>query len=214
MLRGYPVQGALDLAAVGRRSSAAGRVVRAPELCGRAVVLVSYHIHAADEVRMAQPDLTLRCEAKELSGRILHEVVVLDVEDARERHRTRTHCGIVRMVGRVEPFHLAFGIVLDDHAQRIKNGHGPGSMPVQILAHAVLEHAHIYRGIGSRDADTFTEVAYRSRRVAPPAETHDRRQSRVVPSPDMATGDELVQLAFAHYGVIEIEPRELDLPGP
>jgi hypothetical protein len=56
------------------------------------------------------------------------------------------------------------------------------------------------------------ELADRSRRIAAPTDSRERRHSRVVPPLDVAFVDEPLQLALARDGEHEIAARELDLP--
>ena len=62
------------------------------------------------------------------------------------------------------------------------------------------------------DADARAEVADRLRRVAAAAQPGDRRHARVVPAVHVPLRHQLQQLALAHHGVVQVEPRELDLP--
>src|SRR5437867_12802412 len=59
----------------------------------------------------------------------------------------------------------------------------------------------------------LTEDANRFRRVAPPLQTLECRQPRVIPSQDMSLLDQLQKPPLAHDRVRKIEPRELDLLG-
>src|SRR5437867_8587654 len=59
----------------------------------------------------------------------------------------------------------------------------------------------------------LTKAANRFRRVAPPLQTLECRQPRVIPSRDMSLFDQLQEPPLAHDRVRKIEPRELDLLG-
>ena len=59
----------------------------------------------------------------------------------------------------------------------------------------------------------LTEEANRFRRVAPPLQTLECRQPRVIPSRDMSLLDQLQKPPLAHDRLRKIEPRELDLLG-
>ena len=70
---------------------------------------------------------------------------------------------------------------------------------------------HVDHAVGLRDADALAEVADRLGRVAAAAQAGDRRHARIVPARDVLALDELQELPLAHHGVVEVEPRELDL---
>ena len=63
-------------------------------------------------------------------------------------------------------------------------------------------------------ADARAEVADRFRRVAAAPQAGDGRHARIVPSGDVPVLHELQQLALAHHGVVQVQPRELDLLRP
>ena len=86
--RRHPVQRRLDLAAVRRVAAARRRIVRAAQLDDSPASSLTTPL-AGDEVRVAQAHFAARREAEEFLRRILAEVVLLDVEHARERHLAR-----------------------------------------------------------------------------------------------------------------------------
>ena len=189
------------------------RIVGAPQLDDLAA-LVLHDVRARDEVGGPQPHLAARRQAEELLRRILHEVVALDVELARERHLPRAGRGILRVVDDVDLFDLPFGIVRDDDLQRPQDRHDARRAAVQVLAHAVLELRHVDDVFLLGDADPRAEIADRLRRVAAAAQTGDRRHARIVPAGDVLLLHELQQLPLAHHGVVQVQPRELDLLRP
>ena len=75
--------------------------------------IVLNDLFAGDEVAPAQADLFARRKPVILLGRIFAEIVLLDVEHARERNFAGSGRCVFRIVDRVELFGLAFGIVLD-----------------------------------------------------------------------------------------------------
>ena len=82
---------------------------------------------------------------------------------------------------------------------------------VQVVAHAVLEHAHVDPRIGLRHADALGEQPESLRREAATARADERRHARIVPAVDVSVLDELEQLALRQHDVREVEPRELVL---
>ena len=208
-----PVERRLDLAAIPRVAAARGRIVGAPELDDRPGGVLD-HVGAGDEVGAAQPDFLARRQAEELLRRILLEVVLLDVEHAGERHLACARRRILGVVDHVDLFGVALGIVRDDDSERAEHRHHAGRAAIEILAHRVLELRHVDHILFFGDADTRAEIPEGLRRVAPPTQPANRRHPRVVPSRHVPLLHELQQLPFAHHGVVQVEPRELDLVRP
>ena len=97
---------------------------------------------------------------------------------------------------------------------RPQHGQRPSRPSIQILADRVLEQGDVDDVFLLRDADAGAEVANGFRRVPAPPDAGDRRHPRIVPSRDELLLDQREQLALAHHRVIQIEPREFDLPRP
>ncbi len=51
--------------------------------------------------------------------------------------------GIFGVVGDVDEFDLIGGIVVDDHLERMKHGHGARGAVVEVVALEVLEHLDV-----------------------------------------------------------------------
>ena len=203
----------LHLAAVGRIASSRRRVVGAPQLddvpCG-----ILHDFGAGDEVRATQAHFPSRREPEELLRRHLAEIVLLDVQDSREGHLAGAGGGVLGIVDDVDLFDLAFRVVGDDDLQRAKDRHDARRVAIQVFADAELELRDVDDVLFLGDADALAEIADRLGRVAPASEAADRRHPRIVPSRDVAELHQLQELALAHHGVIEIQPRELDLLRP
>ena len=69
--------------------------------------------------------------------RLLAEVVLLDVQHARERHRASAHGGILGVIDRLQHLLLPLGVVLDDEPERPQH---------------LVEQAFLARRIGDLDA--------------------------------------------------------------
>ena len=80
-----PVQSRLGPTPVGRVAAARLRIVGAAELDDLAACVLD-NVGAGHEVGVAETHLAARGEAKELPRRVLHEIVTLDPELAREGH--------------------------------------------------------------------------------------------------------------------------------
>ena len=144
---------------------------------------------------------------------MLHEVVALDVEVAREADLAGAGVGVVGVVLYLDQLALPLGVVDDGELERVQHGHGALSVLVQILAQAVLEQG-VLHGVGHLgDADALAEVTHSAGGVAA-AQAAERGHTRVVPAGDVALLDQLAQLALAHDGVVYAQARELNLPRP
>ena len=116
------------------------------------------------------------------------------------------------IVDRLHLFHLAFGIVVDHHAQRAQHGHHARRALVQILAQEIFEQRKLGGAVGLRYAHAAAEIANRFRRVAAAAEPGNGGHARIVPAAaPVLLLDQLQQLALAQQRVGEIQPVELDL---
>ena len=115
------------------------------------------------------------------------------------------------MVGRDAVLALALRIVVDHELHRIEHGHAPRRARVQVLAHAVFQHAHVDPRIGLRHADALGEEAEAFGREAAAARADERRHPRIVPAVDVVLLDELDQLALRQQDVGQVEAGELVL---
>ena len=158
---------------------------------------------------MLEAYLPARLEAEVLLGRLFHEVLLLDVERARERHEAMA--AMHRIVVREQPLLFILGVVRDDDLQRVQHGHDAVGVLVEVGADFMLEHGDVDDAVCLRDTDLPAEIADGSRRVAAAAQARDGRHARIVPTAHIALFDELAQLSFARYRVREVETGELDL---
>lgn len=67
---------------------------------------------ALDDIGVLEAYLPARLEAEVLLGRLFHEVLLLDVERARERHEAMA--AMHRIVVREQPLLFILGVVRDD----------------------------------------------------------------------------------------------------
>jgi len=198
-----PVQGGLDLSAVGCVAASRGRVVSAVQFndpAGR----VPDDVGAGDEVSVSQANFTAGSEAIEFLRRLLHKVILLNVQLTREGDFACAGGGIFGIVDGVKLFGFAFGIIVDDHLQRSKYRHYAGGGLVKVFAETVLKQGDIDGAVEFVDADEFAEVEYGLWRIAAASQAANGGHSRVVPAPDAALPDELAELALAHHGVGEV----------
>src|SRR4029077_18985911 len=160
---------------------ARGGIVSAPEL-NDVAALVLHAFRTRDEVRATQADFLPRRQAEELLRRVLHEILALDVQLARERHLARAGGGGFRVVDDVDVLDLTFRIFGQHDFQRAQHRHDARRAPIQVLADAVLELRDVDDVFLFGNADAITEVADRFRRVAATPQPADRRHPRIVPA--------------------------------
>ncbi len=186
------------------------RIVRAAQLDDGAR-RVLHDALAFQDVGIPQAHLAARRQPEELLRRRLHEVVVLDVEHARERDAAGPGGRVLRVVDRVDVLDAPFRIVLDDDLERPQHRERAQRAAVEILAHGVLEQRDVDDVLFLGDADARAEVAHRFRRVAAPADAGNRRHARVVPPRHDLLLHERQQLPLAHDRVVQVQAGELDL---
>ena len=210
MLGGYPVDGALDLAAVDRHAVAGLEVGGAADLDDLAVVILD-DLVALDDIRAHQTDLAVRLETLELRGRNLGEVALFDIQLAGERYLAGAGFLIARIVRNLELLALTLRIVGDDQLDRLGDSHAAQRGVVQLLADAVLEQLDVDERICLRDAGALYKVKDSARRVAAAAQCAQGRHARIVPALDVLLEHELAQIALAHDRVGHVQTGELAL---
>ena len=106
---------------------------------------------------------------------------------------------------------MILGQIGQHHLQRTQHGHGTRRAQLQIFADAEFEHGHIDHAIALAQADAVAEVANRGRRVAATTQTGDGRHARIIPAVYQLLVHQLLELALAGHGVIQVEAGKLDL---
>src|SRR5208283_1506055 len=174
-------------------------------------LLILHYSGALNEVTAAQSDLAAWRQPEELLWRILAEIILFNVEDARELHLSRPRAGILGIVHRFQLFALTFRVVIDDDPQRTKYSHRSRRTFVQVLANEVLQHLQFDDAIGFGSANCGAEVADRLGRIAAPPNAGERRHAGIVPAAHVALLHQLQQPALAQQRIGQVEPVELDL---
>ena len=126
----------------------------------------------------------------------------------------RAHRRVLRVVVEFDVLARAFRPVLDHQLQRIQHRHAARGDGVQVIADLEFQQRDIGHAIELGDADALAEVPNRRCRIAASADAGKRGHARVVPTAHQVFLHQLEQLALAHHGVAEVQPRELDLPRP
>ena len=210
---GHPVNGALHLLAAGVGTALGLGVVGAAQLQHRAGGGILDHLLALDDVGVAQPHLAARCQPVVTLRGLFEKVVLLDIDLPGEGEGARTFPGhVVGVVGRFQLLHPALRIVRDHHPERVFHGQHPRRLFVQVVADEVLELAHLHGVVALGDAHAVAEVADGLRCVTPSSESRQGGHARVVPARDVVLLHEFQEPPLAHHRVVEIQPRELDLP--
>src|SRR5262249_19951571 len=156
MCRRDPVNGALDLAPVWSPSAPGGRVIRTAQFHHLAGTLVLHYSRAGEIVGVAQAHLAARGQTEKLPGRVLTKIIAYDIQHARERHLARAHTLVFGIIDRLQFLHLAFRIVLDDHAQGAQDSHHTLGPLVEIFAQAVFEQGDVDHAVPFRYANALT----------------------------------------------------------
>ena len=153
-----PVDRPLHLAAVGRVAAARGRIVGAVHFDHLARLRVFHHARAADEIGIAQPHFLAGGQAMVFLRRDFAEVVLLDLQLAREGDLARAHARVFRVVDRLHLLDLAFRVVVDHDLQRPQHAHHPRRPLVQVGAQAVLQQGDVDHAVDLRHADGGAEA--------------------------------------------------------
>ncbi len=154
-----------------------------------------------DEVGVAQADFLAGREAVVLGRRNFAEVVLLDINLAREGHLARAGGGVFGIVGDLDEFFLALGVVVDDQLERMQHGHGARGAVVQVVALEVLEHFDVGR------CRWCARLRWRRQKARMASGVKPRRRiagesghAGIVPAVDALFLHKLQQLALARAG--------------
>ena len=117
------------------------------------------------------------------------------------------------MSRRDQHFLLVFWIVAQSNLQRIQHTHGAASIVIQIFTNKVLKLSDINNAIGFGNGQTIAKFAHRCRRHTATTKPGNRWHTRVIPAVHMPFIDQLLKLALAGHGVIQIQATKLILAG-
>src|SRR5215472_4081966 len=158
MIGGNPMDGGLHFTAIRSVATSGLRIVRAVHFRDRARCVLRY-VCALDEVPATQANLASWCEAEELFRRIFAEVVLLDVQLAREDDVASSGSGILGIVDDFEMLDFPLRIVVNNDLQRTQDGHRALRTLVEIFADVVLEHGELDDAAGLRCSNGSAEAA-------------------------------------------------------
>ena len=208
---GHPVQRGLHLAHAALAAGAAFAVHRADQLDHFAVFIL-HHFVATDDVRAFETRLAARSQAEELLGRILHEILALDVEHLAELYSALAHFRVIRVVFHGELVDFVLAPVAQRHLEGPEHGHSARRALAQRLAHTVLEQGAVHLAVGLGHAHALDEIADGLRRIAPAAHGDERGHARIVPAGNVAFFHQAAQVALAHHRAGDVQPGEFNLP--
>ena len=115
------------------------------------------------------------------------------------------------MIGSVAGVCFARRKVGDFQQQRVKHGDAARRVLVQVVAHGLFQHVHVKPRIGLGDTGALGKQAKTASGKTAPARARDGGQTRVVPAVDVPFADQTDEFALGEHGLIEIEPRKLNL---
>ena len=196
-------------------SGAAGlalKISRATQL-DHVTCIILHDFVALDDIGVFQTDFAARFQAEIFWRRRFREIRALDEQLAAKRKLARASRGIFRIVHGVEFFKLTLRIIHDHHFERPKDGQPSRGPSIEFLADCMFEHGDIRHAWIFRDADVVGESPERAGCHPAAAQPGNGWQARIVPAVHEAVIHELEELALAHDGVGEIQPRELILVG-
>ena len=178
---------------------------------GHLAAVVCFVPDAANDETIAQPHLGAWREPEKSFGRCDAEIIPLDPQLTGKWHIAHPELRLLRMVGGMADLGLVRLEVVDHQPDRVKHRDAALGLRVQILAHAILEHAEINPRVGARHADPFGKQPKPGRRVAAPAGADQGGHAWVIPARNVAFIDQLDQLALGQHHIGEIESGEFDL---
>ena len=145
-VRTCPVNGTLDLSAVGAVAALCSRVVGAVN-AGDLTVFVLFARNTGKEIRAFKTDFVAGEHSEILLGRIFEEVGTLDVNFLCEGDARSAHLGVVGVALNFERFGLSVRIVVDNDLNGVEHRHGTRRVCVKLISYTGFEQTVIDNGI-------------------------------------------------------------------
>jgi hypothetical protein len=161
------------------------RIVTATQFEHVAIVILDHFI-ATDDIAESKPDFATGFQAEILSRRILHEIVLLNVQFSRERHLALTQFGSHGVIQSRHHFDLVLRIIGQYDFERPHDSHAALRGSTQILPNAVFEQRHLDRILFFGYTNTFAKIAQCCRRIATASHARQCGHARIVPTADHA----------------------------
>ena len=195
----------LDLASVRRRAAAGFRIVTA-ENFGHVSIGISFIGFTLDVISVAQTHLFARSQTEVALGRLHHEVRSVNIKFFAESKRSAAGFGIFGIVDGNQRFNRRFRIVDDFHRNRVQDRQKTRRSSVEFFSYAVFQTDHICHTVKFGDAHALDEVSDCCGVNSSAAQSADRGHTRIIPAVDMVFFDQLQKFAFAHDGIVEVQP--------
>ena len=160
---------------------------------------------------MTQAHFVADKQTEKAFHRLCHKVVLLYPQLTREFKCTLSHLWVVRVNRCVALLGLPRRIVVNDEFERLQHTDRARGFDIQIIAHRLLEHTHVYPRIGFGHANAFGKQAQTLRRKATAANAHQCHHAWIVPAIDVILLDQLQQFAFAGNRVGEVQTGKFGL---
>ena len=111
----------------------------------------------------------------------------------------------------LHPVHLTFRPSFKLQLNWVKHSHIPVGAGVEVFPYAPFHQRKVYYVVTLCNSYFLSEHLDALRSIAPSPYTADGRHTRVVPASYIVVLDKFQELAFAHYGICEVEPCKLVL---
>ena len=175
-------------------------------------VFILYEALAFHKICVHQAHLVAREQTEIFLRRFFHKVIPLDIQFPAERNLPGSQFLILQVIGGIQVLYLTFRIIVDDQFDRIQHRHHTGSLHLQILPDAVLQHGIIHRTLALGYAAEIHKHLDRFRRESPAAERRDGHQARVVPAVYHSFFHQLFDVSLTRHHIGQIQLGKLDLP--
>ena len=94
-------------------------------------------------IRAHETDFAFGLEPEEFGRRIEREILGIDIQFARERDAARAGGPVLWVVGQFKIFDLVFGVIIDNHPDRVQHADAARRRLVELFAYAMLQQRAI-----------------------------------------------------------------------
>ena len=129
----HPMQGTFHLPVTCRSGTATGIHIIRTMNCRDISFRVFLHAFTLHDISPLQAHFVTRCHPEEFLRSVLHKIIPLDIQFARERNHSCSGRFIFRIVLDLHGLGLSFRVIVNHHPNRIQHGHHAGGNLVQML---------------------------------------------------------------------------------
>ena len=172
---------------------------------------ITDHFVGPDHIAITQTDFITEYQTFVFLVRFFEEILAINPHFTGHRNRSGAHGFVLRMHRPVKDLDLVRFPVFDHYLDRTQHAKGTRRILVQIITNGGFEHGHIDGGIGPGNADHIAKLAQAGGGIATTAQTGDGRHARIIPTRDMTFVDQLLELALAGHGVVQVQTGKLGL---